>query len=224
MSPETVSPASSYPPADLPPARARELFRGGTRVPTSGYSNGYAQANMLCLPRDLAFDFLLFAQRNPRSCPVLEPMCVVLLAARGALAGGVRILLRRHQLIRRRHVLRRRRHVPAAAPHAGLRARRLVAADRACAHAAGRPRRRRPCWRPLAPDPSPSAAAAAAPAPPPRSGHLRPPYPQHASSVRRPVVRRPIRRRVTIAGPAASEQWTGSAAARSTSRTAPSPS
>lgn len=72
MSPETVSPASSYPPADLPPARARELFRGGTRVPTSGYSNGYAQANLLCLPRDLAFDFLLFAQRNPRSCPVLD--------------------------------------------------------------------------------------------------------------------------------------------------------
>lgn len=62
MSPESL----------LSPAEARELFRGGRRVPTSGYSHGYAQANLLCLPRDLAFDFLLFAQRNPKSCPVLD--------------------------------------------------------------------------------------------------------------------------------------------------------
>ena len=59
-------------PADLSPARARALFRGGLRVPTSGYSPGYAQANLISLPRDLAFDFLLFAQRNPKACPVLD--------------------------------------------------------------------------------------------------------------------------------------------------------
>ncbi|MEU3017372.1 MULTISPECIES: putative hydro-lyase [unclassified Nocardiopsis] len=59
-------------PADLPPARARALFRAGLRVPTSGYSSGYAQANLISLPRDLAFDFLLFAQRNPKACPVLD--------------------------------------------------------------------------------------------------------------------------------------------------------
>lgn len=58
--------------AELSPGRARELFRGGLRVPTSGYSLGYAQANLLCLPREFAFDFLLFARRNPKSCPVLD--------------------------------------------------------------------------------------------------------------------------------------------------------
>ena len=34
--------------------------------------NGYAQANLVVLPRELAFDFLLFTQRNPRPCPVLD--------------------------------------------------------------------------------------------------------------------------------------------------------
>lgn len=75
MSPDRVSPeapAAPGAPADLAPAAARELFRSGLRVPTSGYSRGYAQANLLCVPRDLAYDFLLFAQRNPKSCPVLD--------------------------------------------------------------------------------------------------------------------------------------------------------
>jgi uncharacterized protein YcsI (UPF0317 family) len=59
-------------PAELSPRQARALFRDGLRVPTSGYSPGYAQANLISLPRDLAFDFLLFAQRNPKACPVLD--------------------------------------------------------------------------------------------------------------------------------------------------------
>ena len=33
---------------------------------------GYAQANLVVLPKDLAYDFLLFAQRNPKPCPILE--------------------------------------------------------------------------------------------------------------------------------------------------------
>jgi uncharacterized protein YcsI (UPF0317 family) len=35
-------------------------------------AQGYVQANLVVLPRDLAFDFLLFCQRNPKPCPVLE--------------------------------------------------------------------------------------------------------------------------------------------------------
>lgn len=58
-------------PADLTPAQAREMFRGGLRRPTSGFSAGYAQANIIALPQADAFDMLLFAQRNPKSCPVL---------------------------------------------------------------------------------------------------------------------------------------------------------
>ncbi len=33
---------------------------------------GHVQANLVVLPRDLAFDFLLFTQRNPKPCPLLE--------------------------------------------------------------------------------------------------------------------------------------------------------
>lgn len=61
-------------PADrrtLSPARARALFRGGLVTPTAGWSAGYAQANLLIVPKAQAFDVLLFAQRNPKSCPLL---------------------------------------------------------------------------------------------------------------------------------------------------------
>ncbi|RAX48745.1 putative hydro-lyase [Arthrobacter sp. AQ5-05] len=71
-----MTPANSPTPgagerADLSPAQARELFRNGLAVPTAGFSLGYAQANLIIVPRDQAFDVLLFAQRNPKSCPIL---------------------------------------------------------------------------------------------------------------------------------------------------------
>lgn len=56
----------------LTPHQARAAFRSGVCEPTSGYSAGRAQANLLAVPHEFAYDFLLFAQRNPRSCPVLE--------------------------------------------------------------------------------------------------------------------------------------------------------
>lgn len=40
--------------------------------PTPGLAPGYAQANLVILPEADAFDFLRFAQRNPKPCPVLE--------------------------------------------------------------------------------------------------------------------------------------------------------
>lgn len=57
--------------AALKPSEARALFRTGFSAPTAGFSAGYAQANLLIVPRNLAFEVLLFAQRNPKSCPVL---------------------------------------------------------------------------------------------------------------------------------------------------------
>jgi uncharacterized protein YcsI (UPF0317 family) len=62
--------------ATLSPSDARALFRAGLVTPTPGFSAGYAQANLITLPREDAFDFLIFAQRNPKPCPllgVLEP-------------------------------------------------------------------------------------------------------------------------------------------------------
>jgi uncharacterized protein YcsI (UPF0317 family) len=55
------------------PRQLRARFRRGELVrPTSGLAPGYVQANLVVLPRALAFDFLLFAQRNPKPCPLLE--------------------------------------------------------------------------------------------------------------------------------------------------------
>lgn len=56
----------------LSPEEARTLFRQGLSVPTSGLAEGYAQANLVVLPKKYAYDFLLFCQRNPKPCPVLE--------------------------------------------------------------------------------------------------------------------------------------------------------
>lgn len=33
---------------------------------------GHIQANLVIVPKDLAYDFLLFAQRNPKPCPILD--------------------------------------------------------------------------------------------------------------------------------------------------------
>src|SRR5450432_3066775 len=46
--------------------------RGELVEQTSGLAPGYAQANLVILPRELAGDFLLFCQRNPKPCPLLD--------------------------------------------------------------------------------------------------------------------------------------------------------
>lgn len=55
------------------PAEVRRMIRAGEITgPTAGMCAGYAQANLVILPKALAYDFLLFAQRNPKPCPILE--------------------------------------------------------------------------------------------------------------------------------------------------------
>jgi uncharacterized protein YcsI (UPF0317 family) len=46
--------------------------RGELAAPTPGLALGFVQANLVVLPRDWAFDFLLFCQRNPKPCPLLD--------------------------------------------------------------------------------------------------------------------------------------------------------
>src|SRR2546430_14891144 len=54
-------------------ATVRRLARSGELAThTPGLAPGYVQANLVCVPRDLAFDFLLFCRRNPRPCPLLD--------------------------------------------------------------------------------------------------------------------------------------------------------
>ncbi|MEV6606905.1 putative hydro-lyase [Kutzneria sp. NPDC051319] len=53
-------------------ADARARFRSGLVTPTSGLAPGHTQANLIAVPADWAYDVLLFAQRNPKPCPVLD--------------------------------------------------------------------------------------------------------------------------------------------------------
>jgi uncharacterized protein YcsI (UPF0317 family) len=66
-------PDSSCAPAGSTPKELRLRFRAGEQLgPTAGLAPGFVQANLVILPRALAFDFLLFCQRNPKPCPLLE--------------------------------------------------------------------------------------------------------------------------------------------------------
>jgi uncharacterized protein YcsI (UPF0317 family) len=55
----------------------RRCIRSGQlQRPTAGLAPGYTQANLVIVPFDLAYDFLLFCQRNPKPCPLLEVLDV----------------------------------------------------------------------------------------------------------------------------------------------------
>ena len=59
--------------SSMHPQDVKKLIREGKiDFQTSGMCNGYAQANLCILPKEYAFDFLLFCMRNPKPCPVLE--------------------------------------------------------------------------------------------------------------------------------------------------------
>src|SRR4029077_9154165 len=54
-------------------AEGRPHARGGElKTAPPGLALGYVQANLVVLPRDQAFDFLLFCHRNPKPCPLLD--------------------------------------------------------------------------------------------------------------------------------------------------------
>jgi uncharacterized protein YcsI (UPF0317 family) len=59
--------------AELHPSELRRLIRRRRWTgATSGASRGYIQANLVMLPQEQAFDFLLFCVRNPKPCPLLD--------------------------------------------------------------------------------------------------------------------------------------------------------
>jgi uncharacterized protein YcsI (UPF0317 family) len=54
-------------------AELRNLIRARQWTqPTTGQATGYVQANLVMLPREEAFHFLLFCTRNPKPCPVID--------------------------------------------------------------------------------------------------------------------------------------------------------
>ena len=48
------------------------IRRGEWDFYTKGLAMGYTQANLVVLPIEDAFEFLVFCQRNPKPCPVIE--------------------------------------------------------------------------------------------------------------------------------------------------------
>ncbi len=55
------------------PKEVRALIREQKITgPTAGMSLGYTQANLVILKKEYAFDFLLFCQRNPKPCPLVD--------------------------------------------------------------------------------------------------------------------------------------------------------
>jgi uncharacterized protein YcsI (UPF0317 family) len=57
---------------DLPRDLRLACRSGAFHQATSGHAPGYLQANMMIVPRSQAYDFLLFCQRNPKPCPLIE--------------------------------------------------------------------------------------------------------------------------------------------------------
>ena len=48
------------------------MRRGEWTGPTTFQVPGFVQCNLVVLPRAFAYDFLLYCQRNPKACPVVE--------------------------------------------------------------------------------------------------------------------------------------------------------
>jgi len=55
-----------------PAALRRACRQGSFSRPTAGLCDGFVQANLMVVPAEAAFDFLLFCQRNPKPCPLVE--------------------------------------------------------------------------------------------------------------------------------------------------------
>src|SRR4029450_4429412 len=50
----------------------QDIRRGKLTGITAGLGQNFVQANLAVLPKEQAYDFLLFCQRNPRPCPLVE--------------------------------------------------------------------------------------------------------------------------------------------------------
>ena len=83
------------------PGEIRSLIREGKwRGTTAGLAPNHVQANLVVLPRAQAFDFLLFCQRNPRPCPLLEVLEPGIVAPSIASGADIRTDIPRYRIYR----------------------------------------------------------------------------------------------------------------------------
>ena len=62
---------------------------GRFKEPTAGHAPGYLQANLMIVPQAYSYDFLLFCQRNPKPCPLIEVLGPGSLAPRCAPGSSI---------------------------------------------------------------------------------------------------------------------------------------
>ena len=83
------------------PRELRCLIREGEwKGTTAGLAPNHVQANLVVLPRAQAFDFLLFCQRNPRPCPLLEVLEPGIVAPSIASGADIRTDIPRYRIYR----------------------------------------------------------------------------------------------------------------------------
>ena len=98
----------------MTPAQVRAACRAGTLDrPTSGLADGFVQANLMVVPREAAFDFLLFCQRNPRPCPLVEVVEAGTVEPRCAPGADLRTDLPRYRIYRDGRLVEERTEVRA---------------------------------------------------------------------------------------------------------------
>lgn len=62
-----------HPEANLARDFRMKVRNGEFTTPTNGVCPGFLQCNLVVLPQgQVAFDFLLFCQRNPKACPLID--------------------------------------------------------------------------------------------------------------------------------------------------------
>jgi hypothetical protein len=66
------APIFTNPAVQLPRTFRQQVRAGLFTGPTNAQCPGYLQCNLVVLKKEWAFDFLLFCQRNPKSCPLIE--------------------------------------------------------------------------------------------------------------------------------------------------------
>lgn len=83
------------------PCEIRAAFRDGALdVTTCGLAPGYVQANLVALPAADALDFLIFCQRNPAPCPLVEVLEAGLTEPKSAPGADLRTDLPRYRIWR----------------------------------------------------------------------------------------------------------------------------
>ena len=98
----------------MTPAQVRAACRAGTLDrPTSGLADGFVQANLMVVPREAAFDFLLFCQRNPKPCPLVEVVEAGTVEPRCAPGADLRTDLPRYRIYRDGRLVEERTEVRA---------------------------------------------------------------------------------------------------------------